>query len=677
MQTNKFNFLLVGVLCALSLVGCMEKDLYEAPKEKTADNYFGFTTSSSCTVDLNYGLNYQVVFELYSENPLSEDTDGNIIKTKEEPVYRGATDKKGIFNDFISIPSYLTELYLYSDYLGTVSPIQLQIVNGKVSFDQKAFIQSKRNAKSTSRGVTENGYKYPEGFKVLGDWSVIGCPTYLSSTPTEIDGQLLYNIREVFIKPGGSAAMEDHYPEYIADNVNIEINIKKPTEIGLVMLNSTGTKQNTVGYFTYPTNQKPTEADQITPIIAYPRISTAVCNSSSTAGSMYTGDRVELKYWDGTKFVDEFPAGVSIAWFLIESSFNQKTSEVLNNKRTFYSIRNLNKSKEHRTIALKNKSGEVVAFGMEDATNFEPTDNTRKGNFGDAVFYLDFSDGSSIETGGVEELPDAPIENIHTSYKGVLSFEDFWPSKGDYDMNDMIVEYKRDIHKSILTNKVEKIIDTFIPKHDGANWQNGFGYQLTGISNSDIKKITIESGGIVSQFMEGKDREPGQDYPTIILFDNQKTAINKTFTVTIDVTQEKFTETAFIPFFNNDYWEKTYSKFNMNPFIIISSGTGRDKEAHIVKFPPTSKMNFSYFGTGSDVSKPDEGLYYVNSENMPTGLQISGVRVGTKRSADFLVPIEKTSILEAYPKFGDWASSFGASNPYWWKDPDNSKVITQ
>ena len=35
---------------------------------------------------------------------------------------------------------------------------------------------------------------------------------------------------------------------------------------------------------------------------------------------------------------------------------------------------------------------------MEDATNFEPTgDNTRKGNFGDAVFYLDFSDGSAIE----------------------------------------------------------------------------------------------------------------------------------------------------------------------------------------------------------------------------------------------------------------------------------------
>ena len=57
--------------------------------------------------------------------------------------------------------------------------------------------------------------------------------------------------------------------------------------------------------------------------------------------------------------------------------------------------------------------------------------------------------------------------------------------------------------------------------------------------------------------------------------------------------------------------------------------------------------------------------------------EISGISVGTKRGTDFLVPVETTSILEAYPKFGDWASSFGASNPYWWKDPDNSKVITQ
>ena len=40
MQTNNFKSLSMGVLCALSLVGCMEKDLYQAPEEKTADEYF-------------------------------------------------------------------------------------------------------------------------------------------------------------------------------------------------------------------------------------------------------------------------------------------------------------------------------------------------------------------------------------------------------------------------------------------------------------------------------------------------------------------------------------------------------------------------------------------------------------------------------------------------------------
>ena len=654
MQTNNFKSLSMGVLCALSLAGCMEKDLYQAPEEKTADEYFGFTTSSSCTVDLNYGLNYQVVFELYAENPLSEDKDGNIIKTKEEPVYRGATDKKGIFNDFISIPSYLTELYLYSDYLGTVSPIQLQITNGKVSFDQKAFIQSKRNAKGTSRGVTNSGYKYPEGFQILGEWNEIGCPTYLSSTPTEIDGQLMYNIREVFIKPGGSAAMEDYYPEYIDDNVNIEINIKKPTEIGLVMLSSTGTKQNTVGYFTYPTDQKPTDISQVTPIIAYPRISTAVCNSSSTAGSMYTGDRVELKYWDGTKFVNEFPAGVSIAWFLIESSYNQSTKEVLNNKRTFYSIRDLNKSKEHRTIALKNKSGEVVAFGMEDATNFEPTgDNTRKGNFGDAVFYLDFSDGSAIETGGVEELPDKSINDkeIYNSFKGVLSFEDFWASKGDYDMNDVMIRYKSKVYKSILTNRVYKIVDEFTPFHRGGYLINGFGYQLHNIANSDISDVSIEGPSYASksQYMPGKT-ETGQSHPTILLFDNMrifdgKEEADKKYTVTIQV---------------NDVSSKNVLP-PYNPFIFVESDKTRGREVHLVKYPPTDKANPSLLGTGKDVSRPDEGLYYVSIDLMPFALNMP--------ISEFPIPEEGVRIDESYPKFATWVKSNGAQAKDWYKYP--------
>lgn len=670
---------ILGIACLSLLAGCMEKDLYKAPEVKPADAYFDFSTSTSCTVDLNYGFkNYQVVFELYAENPLSADADGNMIKTTEEPIYRGATNKDGVFNEDISIPSYITEVYLYSDYLKTISPIKLKVENGKISFDQKAFIQNNKNTRGMTRSTAENGYEYPNGYQILGTWNEIGRPNYISSFSTaEIDPQLLYDIRKVFIEPGGGSAIIKTYPQYLANNINIEINIKKPTKIALVMLSTTASKQNTMGYFTYPTNQKPTSiSSDITPIIAFPRISTTICNSPSTAGGMYAGDRVELKYWDGNKFVEEFPAGVSIAWFLMDSSYDSTNHKVVANpnNRIFYSIRDLNKSKEHRTIALKDESGQVVAFGMEDAHTVK--DDIEEGNFGDAVFYLDFSDGKAIETGGVENLPNAPLENtaLYTSYSGVLSFEDSWPLKGDYDMNDMIVEYNRKVFKNVLTGKVNKIEDTFIPKHNGASYENGFGYQLTGIPSSDIKDIKIESNGITSKYMEGRTSEAGQNYPTIILYDNQKAVLGKTFKVTLTITPEKYSEQAFTPFFDNKFWNQAY-KFNMNPFIIINSNIGREKEAHIVKFPPTQKMDTSLFGTSFDASRIDDGLYYVNNDNMPTGLQITGVSIGTKKGTNFMIPVETTSILEAYPQFGNWASSFGAEYSRWWTNPKKENVI--
>ena len=658
------------------LYSCMDKNGLNGapeptpePEKPSVEDYFDFNTMQTIKVNIDYGFNdYLVLFELFDENPTEEPEDGSIIKKENiKGLFKASTDKSGRFSGNVTIPARTEKIWLYSDYLGTVSPIELTIKDKSISFNQNDYIASHRDR---TRAVTPvNEFKYPDEYKILGDWSESGKPTYLlpkANTPDYI----LYNIKETYSTVKNKYISIVH-PEFLENNFSSDIILSKATKIKLVFVNSGAGYKNVVGYYTYPKNETP-EENKITKIIAFPNI------TRTDQASIFSRDQVELKYWDGTQFQDEFPAGVAIGFFLQPNGFSNNNGTIENPVKgnawnaTKYSSPNLNYQGEKRTIALLDAiSTQMVTIGFEDG---------KDNNFSDATFYLDIAQKDAVEKNTIPDLPDenapTPDDNVQTTF-GTLTYEDKWPEEGDYDMNDMIVEYKRDIHKSILTNKVEKIIDTFIPKHDGANWQNGFGYQLTGISNSDIKKITIESGGIVSQFMEGKDREPGQDYPTIILFDNQKTAINKTFTVTIDVTQEKFTETAFIPFFNNDYWEKTYSKFNMNPFIIISSGTGRDKEAHIVKFPPTSKMNFSYFGTGSDVSKPDEGLYYVNSENMPTGLQISGVRVGTKRSADFLVPIEKTSILEAYPKFGAWASSFGASNGYWWKDPDNSKVITQ
>lgn len=653
---------------------CLEKDLYQEPELPKATDYFDYYTNMSCRAMIDYGFKGNIiVFELFDENPFSISTDGTEIKTEKEPLYRGSTDKSGRFEEEISLPNYLTEVYLYSDFIGTIGPVRLSVIDGKISFDQKAFIAAQQQAnigQTTTRGTTTTGYTYPDGMKVLGNWAASGRPEYLSQLPiADIDSKLLYNIQQVFIAPGGAANMSKLHPEYINDSQHIEINIVKPTKISLVLLHSTATMKNSVGYFTYKTSEKPTSTTQIAPVIAFPHISTYICNSPGNNASMYTGDRVELKYWDGEKYLDEFPAGISIGWFMIQSCY--ANGNISKNAKRFYSIRDFNSNAEPRSIALKNKQdGKVVAIGFEDANfNTEPG-GSRNGNFGDAVFYLDFGDGEAIETGGVPDLPETDIkeEDIHYSASGVLAFEDNWPNKGDYDMNDVIVSYRREIYKSVLTQKVTKLVDTFIAEHNGGLQANGFGYQLTGISSSTIRHISIEAEGVGSKFMNGQTQEPGQNYPTLVLFDDIRAALHKHIKVSIDLAPETYSEKDVTPFFTNPYWNQQY-KYNFNPFVIIESNKGRGREAHIVKFPPTGKVDPAYFGTQQDQSQPATGLYYVNSDNLPTGLHLSGVATGEERGKHFIIPVEKVSILDTYPDFSAWASSFGTTNIDWWKKP--------
>ena len=103
---------------------------------ESASKYFSYATTREYTVAIDYGFSdYQVLFEIYGGNPLAE-VDGGLVKTSEEPLYRAATDKKGCFSGTVTLPADLTEVYLYSDYPGTVSPVKLTVgENGAIAYD--------------------------------------------------------------------------------------------------------------------------------------------------------------------------------------------------------------------------------------------------------------------------------------------------------------------------------------------------------------------------------------------------------------------------------------------------------------------------------------------------------------------------------------------------------------
>lgn len=653
----------MGIFLVPLICSCVDnqRDLFKEPGKLSKDEYFDFNMNQSLTINVDYGFknDYAVLFEIYDQIPVETDAS---VKKSIEPIYRATTDKYGKFNEEgITIPTAVSEVWLSSDYLGTASPVKIAIgADKRISFNQDAYIQSLlAKSPALSRGITTNEHKYPDDWMLLPgvDWDDNGRPNNLSAEKNIPPASVLYNIKSVFKKADGKGILQN-YPEFFTGNMVSDIPIVKKTEVSLVFVNSTAAWYNTVGYYTYPTGETP-DINKIKKIIAFPNASPVY--KTAGVGALVCGDEVKLKYWneDKNQFEDEFPEGVTIGWCLQGMGFRNKPlngdvqGDLVAGMGTRYSTTDLNKAgsdgvKRQRTVSLRDtESNQIVAIGFEDNIDLD---------YCDAIFYIHISEKDAIDEGVIPPLPVDPAgpptdEDNYIVHSGTLLFEDLWPEQGDYDMNDVMIRYTSKVYKSILTNRVYKIVDEYTPLHRGGYLTNGFGYQLHDISNSDISKVTIEgpSNAQKSKYMSGST-ESGQSHPTILLFDNMATfdgkeEANKKFTVTIEL---------------NDVNEKDVVA-PYNPFIFIESDKTRGKEVHLVKYPPTDKADLSLLGTGKDVSRPDEELYYVSVDLMPFALNMPVV--------DFPIPEEGVRIDESYPQFTTWVKSNGKEGTKWYLNP--------
>ena len=141
---------------------------------------------------------------------------------------------------------------------------------------------------------------------------------------------------------------------------------------------------------------------------------------------------------------------------------------------------------------------------------------------------------------------------------------------------------------------------------------------------------------------EGWKVETEQSHPTIILFDNIKDVLNKKYTVTIELDD---VENVTPPY---------------NPFIFVNS---RNREVHLVNYPPTDEADMGLFNTQDDVSNVGGGVYYIARYNGEVELMPYGINLPT---LEFEVPAEKVEIYNTYPGFIDRVKSKGDSNQNWY-----------
>lgn len=681
----------IGLLLISSFCSCVDNERNLSSEEETKkipkEEFFDYDMNQAVAVDIDYAFgnqtrlsgSYRILFEIYDQNPLefNDNTDAtgtSWAKKDIEPLYRGATDQNGKYSGEMAISADISKVWLYSDYLGTVSPLELTIEGNRISFNQDTYIKAKRAlATSKTRGVTTNQHTYLDDWNILpgADWDEDGRPNNLEDGLHIPPADVLYNIKHVFRKEtvkldNGEKKVHnisDNYPQFVNGTIPMtsDIPIVKPTEVSLVFVNSSAAWYNTVGYYTYETGTTP-DIKTIKKTIVFPNVSPVY--KTLGKGALVCGEEVKLKYWnEETKtYENTFPKGVTIGWCLQGMGFkskltgnSEKIGDIVKGMGARYSTRILNNDGKQRTISLRDEtSGKIVAIGFEDNIDMD---------YCDALFYIHTSEENAIDP----ELPPLPQEpeatpgdkDLYTiTYSGILTFEDLWPKEGDYDMNDVIVRYNSTVSRMVLDNRVYEIEDKFTVEHCGGYLKNGFGYQLHKLSNSNIKsvKITPEDNP-TSSFMAGQRVEPGQSHPTILLFDDMTV-----FKGIADESKRQYTVKIQLDGINEKDIVPPY-----NPFIFISSNEGRGKEVHLVNYPPTDKADTSFFGTGKDLSRIEEGLYYVSVDMMPFAINIpTSDEIGQLTSTLKDPQNEGKRIDELYPKFASWAKSNGTKDKNWY-----------
>lgn len=80
-------------------------------------------------------------------------------------------------------------------------------------------------------------------------------------------------------------------------------------------------------------------------------------------------------------------------------------------------------------------------------------------------------------------------------------------------------------------------------------------------------------------------------------------------------------------------------------------------------------MDFKYFGTGDDASKPSNDIFFVRSGNYPFAFYLAGVNIDAFKNTILLRENESIMIDNLYPDILEWSTSKGTKKAQWYLSP--------
>ncbi len=558
---------------------------------------------------------------------------------------RATFDENGFFQASYAIPAYIDTILVVSGYMGLTDAVFLPIQGNQATFDYRSLYAQEPSDTVYFIPGSDLKSALAKGFTYMGSMNADGVPSYLVGRDV-IPQSLLDDINESLPERRSVPLLN---PQFLAHGTETNIVLTQSADVWVTFVAEGAAWRNSLGYYTYPVGQAPQSVDDIEELtVIFPNASMA-----GSGGGLQPGDKV---------FLGSFPANTVVGWFLVANGWNGRVVRITPHGIHF-SQPELNQEtdpalKPHMVL-LHDRVRSLFLIGFEDM----PRDKGSDDDFNDALFYTTVNPPSAVRLDNVQpiiaandadgdgindsldEFPDDPYKAFNNIYPsattvGTLAFEDLWPYKGDYDFNDLVVEYNFNLITN-AENSVTALHANYKIANIGGSFKNGFAFTLP-IPSSLISKVENQVMNVGYASLNPNGTESGVNETVIFVIENATPFAGKDIPIIVHFASSVSMEQLGNPPFD--------------PFLVVNGE--REREIHLPDMPPTSK-GIHYLGMGADNSNPSLGRYYKSKErNLPWAINLPDT---------YQVPPEKVAIDKVYPKFPEWANSGGLKHIDWYK----------
>ena len=696
----------LGFMLGVSMTACVDKSLYETSVDPDgympgeAPNSFDFSTVQEVNLNVDYSAfkTYgPVFFGVYTENPIIvvEDAPDDQWNENVKPIYEDYTESNGKFNAAIELPAYAQHLYIATgNFFTGMMVMEADVKNGAasvvaenhrvattrgwtraegpgVSTDDLSKLKLTNVVNSSGKAIEQ---VYNDWKNWLGTWnSASGRPDYLLNKATA-DPKLVISEEEMeglYAAVGtaftSGSTMNDEYSSYP------DLLLTQDSEVTFTLLGGSTCWNSSLGYYYYTDDNKPTKPSDINIIMLFPNTqdgqwARAEIKKLETYNGIGVnrGDVVQLMYYpniasnDKTGATTVFPKGTRIGfilktqgWAMQGNNYSIKcqNNKYYNNKyntwcATTDGVSYCSPIGSQSNNPFLNPNGE--SRGAKFSYKTQNGDNFTIISFEDAMDDKDFDDliFALKPVGVFAPLPE--IANKKSSTTGVYAFEDLWPNKGDYDLNDAVVNVKHEKEFKTVNKecKIEKETFYLTTYQNYVTLTSGLALTL----NTKKEPSSIAMKKMAPEAAEAEDANFTKD--------------GNVYHLTEDFTGELGT-TYILELTYSTPLNSSEELASIQPFIYRREGD-KNWEVHIPMEAPTAKMNTSYFGKGDDRSNPNKGLYFVRQGNYPFAFYLKGADINAFKETILKRENESIPINEFFPGFLDWSTSGGTTNQDWY-----------